>query len=478
MLSKKQLVNSIFVILSAGILGGCAAVTGHNESMANFNKVLLSDKCDFTDIDEKIASDDDVILWGIQGGSYARNCEDFKKSIELFDKAEGKYKEDVDKDSVVSNVGEGTASVLVNNNVNDYEGNTYEKVMVNTYKGLSFASLNDHKNARIEFNRALDRQRRAKEYFNKEIKEKKKELKEKEKANKAQNEENKQKDAKNKDASIMPNASSVAQNKQTQDVIYKQYNDVLNGFEAYPDFVNPFTTYISGVYFLLNGDSRKARGLLKESLRMDPKNKQIKSDYALSRKYSRSLSKQTKNKYAWIIYEDGEGMMKDETNIHIPLFLFTSKALYTGIALPKIKEREHSYSYLNVNGAKTVEVCNMDNVIKTEFKKRFPMVVTEAVLNTVFKTWAQYELQRRGGLVGGLVGALYQGMTNKADVRTWTALPKTFQSTRVKLNGKPLEIKDDKNNVIKTVSIPKGKNAMIYVRSAVHGNNKVHEIIF
>ena len=134
------------------ILSGCAAVTGHKGAMNNFDASLESNKCDFAMVDEKIKDDNDTILWGIQGGSLARNCMDYKKSITLFDKAEQKYKEDVDKDNVANNALESSASVLVNNNVNDYEGNTYEKVMVNTYKALDFASLNDHQNARVEFN--------------------------------------------------------------------------------------------------------------------------------------------------------------------------------------------------------------------------------------------------------------------------------------------------------------------------------------
>ena len=469
-MTRKLLITNILALSSILFLGGCAAVTGHGQSMNDFNKVLLSDKCEFTEIDEKIKDDDDTILWGIQGGSLARNCTDYKKSIELFDKAEDKYKQDVDKDSTLSNIGEGTASVLVNNNVNDYEGNTYEKVMVNTYKALNFASLNDHVNARVEFNRALDRQRRAKEFFEKEIKEKKKELDEKNKEQLA-----KQKDKKKTQSAV--DTKKIAENDKTQSVIYKKYDKLLNDFQSYPDFINPFTTYVSGVYFLLNNDSRKARDLFKESLRMNPSNKQIQKDYALSKKFSRGI-KRSKSKYAWVIYENGEGMVKDEIRIDIPLFLFTGKVHYTGIALPKIKERAYSYNYLTANGSKTTEVCNMDNVIKTEFKKRFPGVVSEAVLNLVFKTWAQYELQDKGGLVGGLLGAVYQGLTNKADVRSWTALPKSFQSTRIRITGKPIEIKDDKGNIIKTVSIPKGKNAMIYVKSQVHGNSKVHEIVF
>lgn len=458
----KILTTSIFIIF----LGGCAAVQGHKGAMNDFDAKMQSDKCDFKDIEDKLKDDDDTILWGIQGGSLARDCKEYQRSVNYFDKAEEKYKEEVDKDNIGNNALESGASILVNNNVNEYEGNTYEKVMVNTYKALNFANLNDHANARVEFNRALDRQRRAKEYFESEIKKKKEELKKED----TQNNKN-QKQAKNFDK------MEAAQNPQTQDAIYKKYNSLLNDFDAYPDFINPFTTYMSGIYFMLNGDASKARDLLKESVSMNPKSKQILSDFKLSDKYITSL-KNSKDNYAWVIYENGQGMVKDEMRIDIPLFLFTRKAYYTGIALPKITEKSASYKYLDVNGQKTTTICNMDNVIKTEFKKRFPMIVTEAVLNMIVKTIAQKQLSDNGGLIGGLAGALYQGLTNKADVRSWTALPKEFQSLRVKLNGKPFEIKDENGNIVETVTIPKGRNAIIYVRSRNVGNTRTHQILF
>jgi len=444
----KQFIASSLIASSLIFFSGCAAVSGHGGSLKKFNDDLSSGKCEYKFFDEKIKDEDDVILWGIQGGSMARNCLNYKKSNELFDKAELVYKEDVDKDGIVNNVGEGASSVFVNNNVNDYEGNVYEKVMLNTYKGFNFIALNDLSNARIEFNRALDRQRRAKEYFEKDIAKKAKENKGKKQDTKA--------------------AAAV----------YKKYGDVLNNFKAYPDFVNPFTTYSSGLFFLLDGDNSKARDLFKEAMLMEPSNKQIKSDYDLSEKLSSSLTSKNSKSYAWVIYENGKGMMEDEMRFDIPLFLVTSKVAYTGIALPKIKERSASYPFLEVNGKKTTLVANMDNVIKTEFKKKFPGIVTEAIMSLTAKTIIQYQAKKKFGLFGGLAAAAYQGLTNKADVRSWTALPKNFQSVRVEITNKPIVIKDNNGKVISSITVPKNANALIYIKSESPGNVKIHKTIF
>ena len=424
---------------------GCVGVTGHGESLATFERDLKSSTCNYVFVEEKIEDSDDVILWASQGGSLARNCFNYEKSNLYFDKVEGLYKSNVDLQSNISKAGNSANTVLINNNVNDYQGNVYEKVMLNTYKGLNFMAMNDFINARVEFNRALDRQRRAKEYFENEIQSKQ------------------QKDQKDQNY-------NKAQNRHTQKAIYDSYKDTFVGFEAYPDFVNPFTTYLSGLFFFLDEDYKKARYLLKESISMQPNNKQIISDFELMK-----VPKKDKN-YAWIIYEAGESMAKREMRINIPLFIFTNKVYYAGIALPKLYNRGSSYKYLQVDDQRSVLVADMDSIIKAEFDKRFSQIALEATLNLIAKTYMQYELNKSGSL-GGIAGMLYQSLTNRTDIRSWTALPKNFQSMRVELTQNPVIIKDDKQNVISTIQVEKGKNVLIYVKSSFRGDVKVHKII-
>ncbi len=151
-------------------------------------------------------------------------------------------------------------------------------------------------------------------------------------------------------------------------------------------------------------------------------------------------------------------MGKKEININIPLFIFTNKVYYAGIALPKLYTRSSSYEYLEVNNQKSVLIANMDSVIKAEFEKRFSKIAIEATLNLIVKTYSQYELNKRGSL-GGFAGMLYQSLTNRADIRSWTALPKNFQSLRVELDGTPVIIKDDRGKIISTVQVENNSDA-------------------
>lgn len=453
MLSKKRLINAMMVVgapIAFSLMTGCTAVTGHSKNVKEVDAQLVSGTCDLKKLDEKIQDGDDLVFNGVQAASIARQCEDFTKSNSYFDKVELTYKEDVDKDNALNNTFESLKSIVANSNTNDYEGNYYEKIMINTYKGLNYLALNDRANARIEFNRALDRQRRAKEYFEAEIAEKQNDKKEN---------------------------SAITNMDQTNNVINENFSDLFADFEAYPDFVNPFTTYLSGLFFMLDGDASKARDFMKEAMAMLPENTQVKEDFELSEEILNSGGKMNK-KYAWVIYENGQGMVKDEVRIDIPLFLISSKTLYTGIALPKLKARSSSYSHLNVSGEDTQLVVDMDRVMKAEFQKRLPIVASEAVASAITKTLATKELQDRGGLIGGLLGAAYHAATNKADVRSWSALPKNFQAVRVEIDDKPIKILSDSGNEIATVDASKANNAIIYVRSMMPGNDKVQPIFF
>lgn len=439
---RTLLVTSIIFLFA-----GCSAITGHKEALNRFNAEVINTTCRYDFIEKKIKNKDDVLLWSEQGGVQARDCYDYNRSNNYFDIAENLFKYDVDLESKASQFKNKTSSILVNNNVNDYKGNVYEKIMLNTYKGLNYISLNDFANARVEFNRALDRQRRAKEYFEKEIEEAKK-----------KSEENKN--------------IKIAKNPQTQKAIYDAYAELFEDLKGYKDFVNPFTTYISGLFFMMDKDYKKARETLKFAYAMDKNNSQVKSDFKLSENFDSS------KRYVWIIYENGLSMQKTEWNLNIPLFLFTNKVYYAGIALPTLKEGRSSYEYLEVEGKKTQLVADMDRIIKAEFKKRLPMIVTEALLNTIVKTYTQYELNKNSEL-GGFLGMLYGAMTNRADIRSWSTLPKNFQSLRVELKDKEVvTIKDDRGKILLIQSVKKGKNALIYVRSYDRREVRVHKIEF
>ena len=116
-----------------------------------------------------------------------------------------------------------------------YRPRVYDMLMVNSYKALGFLGTNDKANARVEFNRADDRLRRAEEYYEKEI-------------------AAAQADAATKQANggldLGASMQGLAANAD-----YRANASMLSGFGKYGSFVNPVQTYLKGI-FLLNSDDR------------------------------------------------------------------------------------------------------------------------------------------------------------------------------------------------------------------------------
>ncbi len=405
----------------------------------------------------------DDLLWYLDAGLVSRYAQDFNQSIYFFDKSEGKIKQ-YDEEILAQKFLANTGAVLTNDTFMDYRPKIYEGIMVNTYKGMDFMNQQDVASARIEFNRALERQRRAKEFFAKEIEREKHEIKKE--ANKK---------LKKKNVSIDPHqrkqAKKTITNKKTEDVIMQKYSNLF-AFKPYPDFVNPFASYMSGLYFISAGDYAKAADILKETYGMikddEPAAPYVKEDLKYALKAASSLHGAGKRRYVWIIFSDGEGPKKIEKRFNIPLFLVTNKVYYAGIALPSFKEGPRAYRYLSIKNkttvVKTKQVASMDKVVKTEFKKRFPLIMTRAITRTVTQTVISYELQKRGGTIGGILGAVYSLTMNRADTRQWRMLPKDFQIARLELKEPSVEVFTPSNRKLVRLKLDPRKNHIVFVR--------------
>lgn len=258
------------------------------------------------------------------------------------------------------------------------------------------------------------------------------------------------------------------ENPEVQELITGRYPGLYE-FQAYPDFVNPFTTYIAGVYFNLIGDHSKAVTFLKESYGMVSDNKYIAEDLAVTEQI---LDGQGELKdVVWVIFENGMGPIKEEFRIDIPLFLATDKVKYVGIALPKLAFRERAYPSLSIRaGGQTYNtqiVADMDRVVQTEFNKDFKGTLTRAIISATAKAAAQYALDKQGGSEANLASvfvAVYSFATTVADVRIWTTLPKDFQVARFPMPADRLMTIELPNAGPLKVEIPPCKNVLVYVR--------------
>lgn len=351
----------------------------------------------------------DNILWILQLGAAERMEGRFEQSTQWFDQAEELMQYYTQEGAVV--IGQAAATAI-NDNITPYKGTTYDGVMTNTYKALNFMQVGEMDLARVELNRALDRQRRAKEDFTAQIQSRQEQL------NSHNNIENARRSTENADFKAK---------------LEQAYPSLYN-FEAYPDFVNPFATYLAGVYFAAIGEYGRAADLVRETAGMTPDNLSVWGSLdaleAVFNTFGSGL-----NPTVWVFYENGLGPVKEEFRIDLPVFIATDRVLYYGLALPRLVFRGGAGEltiWADGQIVRAEQLADIDRVVQTEFQREYGGILLRAAAGSIAKAVAQYAMSgNNNNDFLPIVMALYSAATTAADVRMWTSLPKTVETARL-----------------------------------------------
>lgn len=446
------------VIASAWLLlAGCNIP---KEQITNFNGFY--EQGDFSQaleyaqdrLDDNTEPSGNNLLWALQTATCLRAMKDYEQSNLWFDRAEEMLKHFDTTSRELDTVG----STLVNDNIIPYKGWVYDGTMINTYKALNFIALGKDDLARVEFNRALDRQTRAKEKFNAEIQKRKDELAKRQ----AENQIDYQK---------------TTESSEVQSKIKEAYPHLYD-FQAYPDFVNPFSTYLAGVFFTIIGDNAKAEYLLKESAGMMPDNSYVQKELeSIGNPITNTSSK------VWVFFENGVGPIKEEYRIDLPLFLFTGDVYYAGIALPKLVKRWPACQRLTIqSGSQSVgtePAGDMERVMQTEFSGQYPWILTRAILATTVKTAGQAVLIHQDSSeskTAAIFLALYSFATTAADVRIWSALPDQFQCAAVEMPSDGRLRIGTGQGWSREILLPACRYAIVYIKMVSLAQEPVIEI--
>jgi len=381
------------------------------------------------------------LLWSLESGSAHFFAHDNNKSIIMFDKSE-KIIKHFNEQIFTQDIFQTVLSTLLNDTTLPYIGIQYDGIMANTYKALNYMVLHNKNAARVEFNRAVDRQRRAKIFFHNLIEKEKRNLKDRKNLN--------------------------VTDKTIDSILHQNYSS-LYAFKPYPNFINPVVTYLAGLFARTDGNNNKADSLLKEAYGMMQENSDVKAD----------LENREKKATVWVLFENGQAPILQEWRVDFPIWIFTGKLSYISVALPKLKKRHKAYPYLILETEdkkrfKTHFLSSMDRVIQTEFQKNYKSVVRRAIFSTATKAVINYTIQESANNNNSGVAALvsmastmYQISSTKADTRSWTTLPKEFQLARFyREKHSILNIYTPQNLCIKSVKIPNAQYVLIYVKIA------------
>lgn len=457
------------LVLMFGVIAlvtGCSSFQ-HRDQMASFNSAYVSGDYDAAlqavsfdqGKDESVDPEGHVLELLHQGEMYLLTGR-YDESVKAYDLAEEGMKY-LNTDGFLKKASEGFMAVMVNDSARDYKALMSEAVLVNTNKALAFLAEGNTEYARVEFNRANDRTRRAVDYFRKEIAEQQAALK---------------KEAQNKESRAAMVRNSL-ESEGFQAAVANHYGAPAN-WSVFPEFIVPSSTYLHGLYFLANAtggaDLERAATSLKRVAAMRPESAVLKADADLAVNLASGKPRLVNlPPQVWIVYENGLGPVLTESRFSVPLLITHGNGVsvgYFGIALPKYTERAAVPGHIGiVDGTgqivHTEKISDMGTVIRTEMKERFTGVLTRAVTSAIIKAVLQKQVADQFGPIGQLGALVFTAATTHADLRGWQAMPNHWDAARIdRPKSGTLTLLDYRGETLGDVEIPRQPYTLVYVK--------------
>ncbi|MGA2786851.1 MAG: hypothetical protein ABSF60_04935 [Verrucomicrobiota bacterium] len=330
--------------LFAAVIGllatGCKTYEQQNHVIQYWHQGNMTNAvAEATKMADQNAKNKDAIIWRLEQGAVLRGAGKYDESNKAFDQVQDR----IDQYSQEAKVRVGQeAGALLSNQANlAYEGRSYDGVMLNTYKALNYLQLGEPDKARVELIRAYQRQQDAVEANKKRI------AKVQEEADKS------------KDKATMDKAEQDPKFKSQMQGAYTG----LDNLKVYADYVNPFTVYLDGLFFMADAadgsDLERAHKSLERVVGFDPDNIYAKQDLAAVNDLinGKPLSPTT-----YVIFETGCAPVRDQIRIDIPIIV--SKVSYVGAAFPTLKPQGNYLPSLTIS-ANSIIVPAQDTVATT-----------------------------------------------------------------------------------------------------------------
>ncbi len=453
---------TLVLLLGAQALAGCLSYTEQSAQLRSAWTAgdYLGAK-NAAAVGAKASPSRDTVLWDLELGAAARAANDTAASMTALQRADALF--DYWDGQPDISISQETAALLTNQSVLPYRGRDYDRIMESTYQALNYLHLGKFDEARVELNRALERQRAAV-------------IKNTERIEKAR-------DAAAESAASGYDAQRAQKDNRFQEQMRQTYSP-LEGFKFYTPYVNPFTTYLQGLCLmarpLSNADFESARVDFERVRAMIGRNPYIDADCALATQLAGGAGRMPALTY--IIFETGQAPTRIESRIDIPVFVVSRDVPYFGVAFPNLRFNNLFDTGLLVQAAgeapvRTALLCDMDNVIAQEFRNDLPEVVVKTLISSGAKAAAFFGLHqetRKNDTLDALnvfTAIFYESATNHADLRTWVTLPKQFLFCRLPTPADhKLTITADSTHETQVVDLPPGLVTMVYIKSAAAGN--------
>ena len=422
--------------------------------------------------------DDTQQLWRLLAGAANYMADDKANALKQFDAAEEVFRKN-DQRGVFSSMGTQTLAMMTNDRTIPYDGGGLDRIFTCIYRAIDFMCGGDKDLARVELNRAAQYQanwlydrRRDIDAAQKELDSAAAEYQKKE----GQANATSQADRRKTTGSVIADSGFAAQIKEHCGFDPSSSGDLDTLPKA--AYMNQYMLHLAGVFRWLDGDS--PLNLLRDAAAYSPGNPVARRDNA-----EMSAGRSPRNQ-VWIWVEDGLCPCRDEWRLDLPLFLIPyagEYVMYAGMAFPVLRERGYAAASWSVSAgggtSQFAELASIDRLVRTEYDVYMRGALTREITRTLVKIGVQVALgaaaaaaERRNGSNSGDYLALklsqigvatWAATTTAADLRSWTALPKTVKVARVDrpADGR-ISVFAGGQPVAETV-VPEG-NALIFVR--------------
>ena len=403
------------------------------------------------------------LLTSLNVGMALRAGSRYEASQIAFDRAESGLLWKSDEITNLDQLLSAGFTLVTNDLARPYQGNIYDGVLINTFKAMNAVYLGDVNRARVELNRADQRQANAVEQLAVKVR--------------ALGEEDPE-EKKNREAQTEQIDSALGEVWKPDGPVAKRLS-AAEALGEYRDLRNPFTDWLHGVFRIATGDANRASNLFRDAAVLDGRNNRYVLADLLLAEEAASGSAGAPDR-VWIVHEDGTGPALEEFRFDFPVAT-SDGVIVAGIALPEFVTGVPAVDTLVVNADgqdyRTELLLDVDRYAATEFRAGYSAVVAKAVAAAVIRTILQAVVQKEADEAGGLLGSITTLVStvgavalNRADTRIWHSLPKTIDVASLPRpsDGKLL-IAASGGQTIYDDTLPEGRFVLITVKTVRQG---------
>jgi len=360
----------------------------------------------------------DEVVRALDAGSTLLLAGRAAESAEAFDAAYAKVRPFLDQEAETTISG-NAAAVAVNQTMMVYKATPVERTLLNTFGAAARLAQGDAAAARVEFNRANDWQRDAKERYARAMK---------------RRQEKVSKEAGEKGIDVGRAMQSDRLASLTQG---------LEDAQATAAFQSPFTSYLRATFLMASSRDAGDLGNARTDLRLTWELTGGAMRSIIERDIE-SIDRGRLEPTTWVFVMSGMAPHREEIRIDVPIPF--GEVNYVSAAFPKLESHDgNETEYVAIAGGSTQTAAllmDVEQSVKAEFKEELPTIVAEELLSSAVKAAATYAASNisrgrdsRGNdwanLAIRLGGIIYQASTTAADLRSWRALPRRIMVARV-----------------------------------------------